>query len=813
MQRALLCIGLVGVSISLSQPIQAQVTIDETLKTSVSNIGNNFTITNGTAKGSNLFHSFAQFSIPTGGSVTFDLTNNPNISTIFSRVTGGIPSSIDGTIRTINSTNPVSLFLLNPSGIMFGANANLNIGGSFIGTTANSIQFSDGTEFSATSAPPLLTISVPIGLQLGQNPAAIQVQGSGHTLIAQNYFAPYIQLGLNQGLAVSPGQTLALVGGGIGLNGGILSAPSGRVELGSVTQGEVQLVPTPQGLSLNYVKATNFGDVQLSGQSLVDANGITAGSIQVQGRNVNLADGSVLWLQNRGVQPVGSIQVDATGTLSLQGSSRDHSIVSSIRSETVAPGNGGDIQISAAQIQVLDGASIAAATFSNAPSGSVSINTTDLNVQGFLPQSPAIVSNILSTTFGQGKAGNLSVTSRQINVLAGGYLGSLTFSAGQGGNASIQADAISVSGAAPFPIPSGITASTLGDGGNSGNLVINTRILSLTNSGYVSTASIVKGSAGNLVVNASESIEIGGTYALGLNQSSISSTLAYPTLAYAQAFGLTGTPSGAAGSVTVNTPSLRLYNGGTITTSNEVSGDAGTIHVIADSIRLNQGASIVAFTSNGAGGNINIQAQNLILQHGSLISATAGGLGEGGNVSIQSPIIGGFENSDITANAINGRGGNVDITTQGLFGLKYRSQLTPDSDITASSQYGINGTVQVNSFGVNPNAGLVQLPTNTIDPNQKVVQGCKASRGNSFVITGRGGIPENPMQQVNGDRTWADLRDFSKHRPSTGTTQPPTSTPLIEATTWRRNPVTGNVELIAEHSVSSPAIATCALTP
>ncbi len=153
----------------------AQVTSDNTLNTTVSQSGNNFTITNGSAANSNLFHSFQQFSVPTGGSVNFDLVNTPNISTIFSRVTGGNISHIDGLIQTINSKNPISLLLINPSGIIFGANAQLNIGGSFIGTTANSIKFVDGVEFSAinSQAPPLLSINVPIGLQLGNNPASI----------------------------------------------------------------------------------------------------------------------------------------------------------------------------------------------------------------------------------------------------------------------------------------------------------------------------------------------------------------------------------------------------------------------------------------------------------------------------------------------------------------------------------------------------------------------------------------------------------------------------------------------------------------
>jgi large exoprotein involved in heme utilization and adhesion len=70
-------------------PTLAQVTSDGTTNTSVSINGNDFTILNGIDKGNNLFHSFSNFSVPTGGSATFDLTNTQNITTIFSRVTGG----------------------------------------------------------------------------------------------------------------------------------------------------------------------------------------------------------------------------------------------------------------------------------------------------------------------------------------------------------------------------------------------------------------------------------------------------------------------------------------------------------------------------------------------------------------------------------------------------------------------------------------------------------------------------------------------------------------------------------------------------
>ncbi len=148
----------------LASPVQAQqVMSDGTVNTIVTRSGNVFTIDNGTTSGTNLFHSFQEFSIPTGGTALFN--NAANIQNIFSRVTGGTVSNLDGIIRANGTAN---LFLLNPNGILFGSNARLNLGGSFIGTTAQAIKFADGTEFSAIpTASPLLTMSVPIGLQMG----------------------------------------------------------------------------------------------------------------------------------------------------------------------------------------------------------------------------------------------------------------------------------------------------------------------------------------------------------------------------------------------------------------------------------------------------------------------------------------------------------------------------------------------------------------------------------------------------------------------------------------------------------------------
>ena len=182
MKGVYVCIALLSAIFTdgILRTTMAQVTSDGTTNTIVNQIGNNFNILNGIEKGNNLFHSFGSFSLPSGTSATFNLINTPNITTIFSRVTGGNISNIDGLINTTNGSNPISLFLINPAGIAFGKNALLNIGGSFVGTAANSIKFSDGVEFSAVdpTATSLLTMSVPIGLQMGQTPGMITVQVS-----------------------------------------------------------------------------------------------------------------------------------------------------------------------------------------------------------------------------------------------------------------------------------------------------------------------------------------------------------------------------------------------------------------------------------------------------------------------------------------------------------------------------------------------------------------------------------------------------------------------------------------------------------
>ncbi|MEO1432722.1 MAG: filamentous hemagglutinin N-terminal domain-containing protein [Cyanobacteria bacterium J06633_8] len=270
-------------------PAKAQVTSDGTTNTTVNSTGNNFDVLNGIKKGNNLFHSFKEFSIPTGGSAIFN--NSTGIVNIINRVTGGNISNIDGLIKANGNAN---LFLINPAGIIFGENASLNIGGSFLGSTAESILFEDGFEFSAVNPQnePLLTVSVPLGLQMGSNPGKIEVQGSGHQIVLGDSISSlYIRDQRPVGLQVPTGKTLALIGSDISLQGGNLTAEGGRIELGSVSESaKIGLIPTSDGFTAGYktVNQNQFGDINFSQAASVEVSGEGGGNVQHNSRNIRL---------------------------------------------------------------------------------------------------------------------------------------------------------------------------------------------------------------------------------------------------------------------------------------------------------------------------------------------------------------------------------------------------------------------------------------------------------------------------------------------------------------------------------------------
>ncbi|MCC5660566.1 filamentous hemagglutinin N-terminal domain-containing protein [Nostoc sp. XA010] len=741
-------------------------------------------IDGGAVRGTNLFHSFEQFSVSAGRTAYF---NNPiDIQNIISRVSGNSISNIDGILKANGTAN---LFLINPNGIVFGPNASLNIGGSFVASTASSLNFADGTKFSATSpqTTPLLTLSVPIGLQFGATAAPIRNQSQAKPDGAVNIWRQGV------GLQVRQGKTLALIGGDITLEGGNITAKDGRVELGSVANNSlVSLSPTNQGWALGYENVQNFQNIELIQlnkiRSIVDAHG-EGGNIHVQGRLVRVA-GSLLTV------------VDPSGGES-----------------------GGDLTVNASESVVVE-----------------------QNAQ------------LLTQSFSNGNSGNINVTTKNLVVRDGAQLhGQLTINA---------SDSVELIGGTSIPlfrdgsdlISSGLFSATYSDK-NAGSITINTGKLRIQGGARISTSSegiyryisneltpANTGKAGNLTVNASESVELIGTSPNGSRLSGLFSGTEGP---------------GDGGNLTLTTGRLIIKDGAVITVSSQARknviyigdptnlGKAGDLNITARSILLDNKGKLTSNSESGRGGNITLQVQNLLLmRRESKITTNAGttGLGgDGGNITIKAPngfiVAPPFENSDITANAFSGSGGKITITAKNIFGFVPRThadvekldpeEINPDNlqtnDITAFSQHNpsLSGTVQINSPDADSSKGLVELPVNLVDASQQITAGCNSGvkiAKSSFITTGRGGLAPDPTELLMADAVladWITLSPDSQNRAgviqkravvqaqrNTGEKSQKVNsvnepTQIVEAQGWVRD-ANGNVVLVAQVPTASP---------
>jgi filamentous hemagglutinin family protein len=660
MIKILFKISIFTLNLVIVFPSLAQIKKDNTLAPSTSTIVStkdnlNFTIIGGSRVGENLFHSFNEFSVPLGGSAFFD--NSVDIKTIIGRVTGNSISDIEGLIKTNSSTN---LFLINPNGFIFGPQSELNVGGSFFATTADRLNFPNGSFFSSRDyqAQPLLTIGIPTGLQFRQNTGSITIDKS--TTINNK---------INPTLAVGVGKTLGFIGSGVNITGNPqelypnLQAPSGRIEIGSLQgPGLVTLTQNSKNWEIGYKKIERLQDINLSNAILDTTNSNeVSGSIQLNGKNITINNSGFL-LENYGDSVGGNLRINASKTLKIENQSF-------LASSSFGMGKAGDINLDAERLIIRN------------------------------------ASQVETKTNGNGAAGNIIINANQsVDILGGDEL-------------------------------SRITNLTNGSG-DGGQIKINTRTLVLGEGGQIAASAFDIGNAGDINIYAPSSVEIRGQSENGI-----------PSGIFARSENNTGS----AGNVVIKTSNLSVQNRGTVSVSTKGSAGAGILEIIAGNIILDNGF-LTSETTAGKG-NISIQAINIDLNNKSLISTDAAKQASGGNITIRTSTLALKNGSFIRANSTNAAGGNVNISTTSF-------SISPDSGITATSAVGpqLNGTVKVNSNDIDPGNGLAESPETVVDPDTQVAQSpCNRGWGNELTVSGRGGLPPSPRQDLSSEATQIKL--------------------------------------------------------
>ncbi|MCC5605174.1 two-partner secretion domain-containing protein, partial [Nostoc favosum] len=772
--------AVVGIAMSVSVSFNcaiAQISPDGTLpiNSNVTQDGNTFNITGGTQAGANLFHSFGEFSVPTGSTASFN--NAVNIQNIISRVTGGSSSKIDGIISTLGTAN---LFLINPNGIIFGQNAQLNISGSFVATTASAIGFGNQGFFSASTPnnPELLVV----------NPSAL--------LFNQIVAAPIENNSAS--LSVDNNRSLLAVGGDVSIDGGSLNALGGRVELGGLAaEGTVALNANSNNFSLNFPDNVARANVSLTNGAEVNVASGGGGSIAINAQDINVLGKSSL---RAGISPLvgaddaqaGDVTLSAKGTVRIENSFIYNAVFGS--------GNGGSLRVDTGKLVIQDGA-VATATISSGKAGDLVVNASDsieltgssssngtidididipiLNLFGLpsnfpvpfpiglfsasLDVKPLLPKNLRDNPFlsslpiGSGDAGNVTIETGRLIVSNGAVVSATTTSTGKGGDLTVKADLIELSGTSANDSPLSVFATTNKlpsslrndtDGlGSGGNLTIDTRRLIVRDGAWVITGTDNKNpggelpvTAGELTVNASESVELSGTSSDNIPSALVSGTQG----------------PGNGNKLVINTKRLIVSNGGIISAGTSSSGNGGELIINAtDSVELvgtsKQGLSasqikdligfggasvlnfvedrpfpsgVISGTANtGDAGNLTIDTGRLLIQGGAQASVSTINAGNAGELnvrassielsgtSLESPKPSDIEGRSLLTTAVSegstGKGGNITVSTNSL-------TITDGAALTASTSGQKDAgdiTISAESINLTGNGSVISAET------------------------------------------------------------------------------------------------------
>ncbi|MGB6230379.1 MAG: S-layer family protein, partial [Litorimonas sp.] len=445
-------------------------------------------------------------------------------------------------------------------------------------------------------------------------------------------------------------------GGDIRLTTGTLSLTNGG-QLSSNVAGEGNagniFIEARDSVKLDGVVSSGISGIQ---SSLLTGGVGKGGDIQITTGLLSVTNGAAISATTDGQGDAGNININARDQVTFDGFDSNIGLLSQV-STTGGPnsvGNGGDIRITTDELLLQSGGDISSINLGNGNSGNIFLDVGETISFDGKTTGKFTVPSSANTYVNNGNAGNIEVKTGSLFLTNGGQMNAAGFpeensnNVANGGNIIINArDTIKFDGA-----NSGLATILLWGRGKSGDIQITTGSLSVTNGGELSAFTNARGNAGNININARDTVTFDGGSALNIVSSNA---------------------IGDGGDIEITTSSLFLNNTGIISTGTLGKGDAGNIKVNAsDSISLSNSSSIdsnVLPGGEGIGGTIDIDTQTLTLTSGSQISAAVsrefgnlpGGKGRGGEININAA-------ESVTLSGISSRGfasGIIALTERG----------------------------------------------------------------------------------------------------------------------------------------------------
>jgi filamentous hemagglutinin family protein len=584
---------------------------------------------------------------------------------------------------------------------------------------------------------------------------------------------------------------------------------------------------------------------------------LALGTLAMSGGAKILADNALL-LQGAAGAVAGSgalapVSVRASGAVTLGGSG------TMIASRNFGSGAAGDLSLSAASLDVVDGALVSTRTFSAGRGSTIRVDVDQLRTTALTPGADAIS----SSSFGAGRAGDLVVVARQsadvrgaisssasragaagnlslntsaltvsaqagvqsralgdgdagtvrivadrVQLLGGGQVSSASgqFDAGTGGFVSgrgaagaVTLDArtsLDIAGRASPTAPSAVSSQTVG-AGHAGTVTITSPIVVIRDFGQVSAGTAGSGAAGSAVLrvgdllvldggslNSASGLPFNGVFRQGGGAGGDLQVAATGTvLVSGAATGIAATTTGPGhgGNVSIAANLVTLREGGRVIASSTGTGDAGDIRIVAGDAVLLSGASTISTSAARAdGGNIAITAPHAVYLKGSAIQAAVRQGGNGGNITIDPDLVILTDASRISADAQFGNGGNILVTITNAGALIQ----SLDSTITASSAFGVSGTVEIKGPDSDILGRITRLPAVIVDAQALLAERCAAraasSRQSSFVVAGRGGLPAGPADSLTTSVLDLDSEAGRVGAAGGGATAPPVQVASVE---------------------------------